>query len=253
MLEQITPLVLTYNEAPNIQRTLDKLKWAKEVVIIDSGSNDGMLEMLESYPNVRVVQHEFVNHTEKWNFGVDQVTTRWTLSLDADYVLRDGLIDELTALAPDDSIDAFFVRFRYLVFGRPLRATLYPPRAVLFRNDRCRYRPDGHTQQLEIPGRSEYLANGIDHDDRKPLSRWVVSQSHCAVLEAEKLLTTEPSPGWPDYLRRAIWPAAPATLFYSLFVKGLIFDGWPGVYYTMQRVFAELLLSLELLDRRLRR
>jgi hypothetical protein len=37
-----------------------------------------------------------------------------------------------------------------------------------------------------------------------------------------------------------------------LFWKRLIFDGWPGVYYSLQRTFAELLLSLEILDRRLR-
>ena len=149
--------------------------------------------------------------------------------------------------------DAYFVRFRYLIYGRPLRSTLYPPRAALFRNDRCRYRPDGHTQLLEIPGRSEFLTHSIDHDDRKPLSRWLASQNNYARLEAEKLMADETSRGWPDRLRRAIWPAAPATLFYSLFVKRLILDGWAGVFYAIQRAYAEVLLSLELLDRKLRR
>ena len=48
-----------------------------------------------------------------------------------------------------------------------------------------------------------------------------------------------------------LW-APTLTLAYCLFWKRLILDGWPGVYYSLQRTYAELLLSLELLDRRLR-
>ncbi|MFN5855908.1 MAG: glycosyltransferase, partial [Pseudanabaenaceae cyanobacterium] len=44
MIEQIQPLILTYNEAPNIARTLAKLSWAKRIVVIDSFSTDETLE-----------------------------------------------------------------------------------------------------------------------------------------------------------------------------------------------------------------
>lgn len=40
MLDQITPLILTYNEEPNIGRVLERLTWAREVVVLDSGSTD---------------------------------------------------------------------------------------------------------------------------------------------------------------------------------------------------------------------
>jgi hypothetical protein len=42
------------------------------------------------------------------------------------------------------------------------------------------------------------------------------------------------------------------TVLYCLFYKGLILDGWAGIFYTFQRIFAELTLSLTLLDRKLR-
>jgi hypothetical protein len=45
MLEQVTPLILTYNEAPNINRTLQHLNWAKRIVVIDSFSDDEILDM----------------------------------------------------------------------------------------------------------------------------------------------------------------------------------------------------------------
>lgn len=45
MMEQITPLILTCNEAPNIGRTLERLTWARDIVVVDSFSNDETVEI----------------------------------------------------------------------------------------------------------------------------------------------------------------------------------------------------------------
>ncbi|MEB3160315.1 MAG: glycosyltransferase, partial [Synechocystis sp.] len=95
MLEQITPLILTYNEAPNIDRTLQKLTWAKRIVIIDSFSDDDTLEIIRQYHQVDFFQRKFDTHANQWNFGLDQIKTEWALSLDADYTLSDQLLLEL--------------------------------------------------------------------------------------------------------------------------------------------------------------
>lgn len=248
----ITPLVLTYNEAPNIRRTLERLAWAREVVVIDSGSGDETGEIARSFPNARVLTRAFDDHTTQWNFGVDATETLWVLALDADYVLGDGFEDELARLVPRDDTDAYFAGFRYLINGTPLRASLYPPRAVLFRKDRCRYHEDGHTQLLHIPGRSERLDSLIDHDDRKPLSRWFASQDKYAVLEAAKLMTLPSSAlRLQDRIRRTLVLGPFFVLFYTLIVRGTLLDGWHGWYYAFQRVVAELMLSLRLLEKHL--
>ena len=49
------------------------------------------------------------------------------------------------------------------------------------------------------------------------------------------------------------WPAPFLTFFYALLVKGCLLDGWPGWYFSLQRVLAEVIIALELIDRRLRR
>lgn len=249
----ITPLVLTWNEEPNLARCLAGLTWAEKVVVVDSGSSDGTFAICESFPNVTVVVRPFDNHTAQWNHGIDLTDTPWVLSLDADYVIPQDFIRELGNLPDIPAEAAHYAGFRYLVHGRPLRGTLYPPRAILFDRERCRYVADGHTQLLDINGASGQLSTIVDHDDRKPLSRWLDSQIKYARLEAEKL-ESEPHPsGFPDRLRKMIWPAAPAAFFYTLFVKGVILDGWPGLFYALQRTYAELVLSLVLLERRVRR
>ena len=251
-LADATPLILTFNEAPNIERTLRPLDWAAEIVVVDSGSTDATLEILSRHANVRVVHRTFDNHTSQWNYGVGEVRTPWVLSLDADYVLPRAFAAELRRLTPESDVAAYFAGFRYLVFGKPLRGTIYPDRAVLFRRESCEYVADGHTQLLRPRGRTCRLVERIDHDDRKPLDRWLASQRAYAALEADELLKKGPrNLNWADRIRRRIVLAAPAAFLYSLLVKGCILDGWHGWYYAMQRGYAELLLSLELLHRRL--
>ena len=177
--------------------------------------------------------------------------TRWTLSLDADYLCPPGLPDELKVLGED--CGGYAASFRYCIFGRPLRATLYPPRVVLYQTALATYLCDGHTQRVSVKGDIRKLDSVIDHDDHKSIDRWCRSQSTYAAREADKIIESRPAMlGWKDRLRRRIVFAPVFTVFYCLFLRLLILDGWPGIYYTMQRVYAEILLSLELLDRRLR-
>lgn len=252
----VTPLILTFNEAPNIARTLERLSWATDIVVVDSGSTDATREILARYPRVRVFERPFTTHAEQWNFGLEStgITTEWVLALDADFVLSDEAIAELTALQPDDGISGYWASFTYCIDGRPLRGAAYPPVVVLYRRALARYRQDGHTQRVQVDGPIGTLTGVIRHDDRKPLSHWLASQSRYMRLEADKL--TEAAPGTlsvADRLRRLIVVMPPLMFLYCYLVRGGLLDGKAGLYYALQRSSAELILSLYLVDRRVRR
>lgn len=250
-LEHITPVILTWNEEANLRRCLDRLHWAKDVVIIDSGSTDATAAIASDFSNARLKVRPFDNHTLQWNYGIASAKTPWVLSLDADYILSPGFEEELATLPSDTEHQAFFAAFRYLVFGRALRGSLYPERAVLFRKDLCRYEQDGHTQALNFSGSSAQLHSKIDHDDRKPLSRWIISQDAYAKLEATKLLAARlPELRRQDRLRLTGWAAVPAVLLYTFIFKGALLDGWHGWFYTLQRTLAEIMLALRLAEAR---
>jgi hypothetical protein len=175
------------------------------------------------------------------------------LTLDADYVLPADFSAELTDLKTTDDMSAGYARFRYFIFGRPLHATLYPPRAVLFRKDRCHYVQDGHTQHLQIQGGTFLLRNIIDHDDRKSLAHWLRSQDQYAALEVTKLTETpQDQLSFQDRLRRRLIIAPFLMFFYTLLVKRLILDGWPGWFYVFQRTLAEIILSLRLIEEKMK-
>ncbi|MUL37287.1 glycosyltransferase family 2 protein [Gloeocapsopsis dulcis] len=249
MLEQITPLILTFNEAANIHRTLQHLTWAKQIIVIDSYSSDVTIDILRSYTQVQIFQRKFDTHTNQWNYGLQQVKTEWVLSLDADYILTEGLITEINALSKDSLVDSYFVKFKYCVFGKPLQGTLLPPREVLFKRDKAIYIDDGHTQLLQINGKSAMLSSYIYHDDRKPLTRWLWAQDRYMIIEAKKLLETPTQElSFGDRIRKQKILAPFAILFYCLIINRGILDGWAGWYYAFQRALAEILLSIRLIE-----
>jgi glycosyltransferase involved in cell wall biosynthesis len=251
-LNNITPLILSYNEEVNIGRTLDSMKWASQIIVIDSYSTDETLSILETYSNVKVIKRKFDNHTNQWNFGLEEVKTEWVFSADSDYVITSKLLEEIETIDDETKVDGYYIPFRYCVWGKPLRGTILPPRQAFFRNSKSTYIEDGHTQLLSVNGKSDYLKHHIHHDDRKSLSRWVWAQERYMIMEAKKLTETpsnELSLG--DKIRKRILFAPFVILIYCLFIKGGLFDGWRGWYYAFQRMFAELLLSLRLIEKKL--
>ncbi len=255
-MTSVTALVLTFNEAANIERTLSRLSWADRVVVVDSHSTDETCAIARRHPKVTVFQRPFTTHAEQWNFGLEQtgITSEWILALDADFRLSDGLIAEVAALQPAEGVDGYRASFIYCIGGRPLRGAAYPPVTVLFRRARAHFEQDGHTQRVRVTGSVAPLVEKIFHDDRKPLTHWLSAQSRYMRLEAEKLGATPAAGlGLVDRVRCLVVIAPPAMFFYCLVIRGGLLDGWAGLFYALQRTTSELILSLFLVERLLRR
>ena len=252
MHAHITPAVLTFNEASNIGRMLERLAWAKDVVVVDSGSSDKTVAIAKRFPNVRVFVRPFDTHWNQWTFAQKEtgIRTEWMMRLDADYILSEPLIDELGALRPTDDVSAYNTRFVYCIHGRPLRASLYPPRPRLFRVARGRFYEDGHADETAIEGRILDLVHPIFHDDRKPMLYWIGSQARYMALESEKIAQSN-ALSLPDRLRRDTVLMPFVAFVYLLFVRGLMLDGRAGLHYCLQRTLADFMLKLYLVDRRM--
>jgi glycosyltransferase involved in cell wall biosynthesis len=250
LLDRITPLILTRDEEANIGRTLAQLSWAREVVVLDSISTDGTVEIARRFPNVRLIERTFDSHAAQWAFGVAHVKTEWVLTLDADYVVPEAFVRELAALDPPPDLAAYSAAFIYAIDGRPLRATLYTPREVLLRVGAFGIWQDGHTQRVRVNGRVERLREAIIHDDRKDLRRFIRRQKNYMRQEAAKLRSTSwralPASG---RIRKLRVVAPVATLLYTLLIKRTILDGRAGLHYAFERFLAETILSRELFRR----
>lgn len=250
MLDEITPVILTLDEEVNIERTLAQLTWAKEVILVDSFSTDATVAIARRFPNVRVLQRKFDTLAGQSNFGINEARTPWVMLLDADYFVPRDFIDEMRALEPPPNVHAYIAGFRYAVHGKPLRASLYPPRIVLLRRQNANVWQDGHAHRVHVDGETGQLSAKIVHDDRKSFARFLDRQRKYMRQEAEKLRRADPRTlNAAARIRKLIVVAPFAVLIHTLFVKGLILDGWPGLVYTWERLVAEVILSRALLRR----
>jgi len=245
----ITPVVLTWNEAANIERTLSRLEWAPRVLVFDSGSTDGTQALARRFANVVVAERPFDSHAAQWEVAIRHpaVETDWVLALDADYVLTPELIEELGRLDLTSGPRGYRVRFRYCIEGAPLRASLYPPVTVLFDRRCARYVQEGHTQRIRIDGAVGDLAAYALHDDRKPLDRFVAAQQRYARLEAVKLSSSSfRSLPLAGKLRKLRFVTPVLVPLWLLLGRGLILDGRRGLAYVRQRWIAETMIAREL-------
>ena len=249
-LADITPVILTRDEEPNLERTLAQLAWASDVVLVDSFSTDATVDIAKRFPNVRVFQRTIDTLAGQSNYGLQQARTPWALLLDADYFVPPAFVDELRSLEPKPGVRAFLSAFRYAVGGKPLRASLYPARVVLLHREHATVWQDGHAHRVAADGDTAMLQAKIIHDDRKSFARFLERQKRYMREEADKLRHADPRAlSTAGRIRKLVVVAPFAVVFHTLFVKGLILDGLPGLRYTWERFVAELILSREMLRR----
>jgi glycosyltransferase involved in cell wall biosynthesis len=246
--EQLCAMVVSFNEEANIARTLERLRWVPRILLLDSFSTDETLAIASRFQNVTVLQRPFDSFAGQCNWGLSQIDSEWVLSLDADYVLTRELVDEIARLPDHADIAGYSARFRYCIDGVPLRKTILPARTILYRRSCATYHNEGHGHRVRLAGATRELSGYILHDDRKPLARWLRSQISYAEIEAAHLLSTPNKQlKAQDRLRKMIAPAPFLMFGYTLVAQMLILDGWRGWFYVLQRVLAEVLLSLNLL------
>jgi len=252
-LEQVTPLLLTFNEEANISRTLKCLTWAHQIVVVDSGSTDRTLEILSEVPRLQVIYRPFDSFAHQCNYGLQYVSTPWVLSLDADYFVSGALCSEIEAVLGCSSscADGYWIPFRYCVAGKPLRGAILPPRMSLYRRDHGHYVDDGHAHRFNLVGVPGSLRQPIFHDDRKALDRWLDSQGRYLRQECHKIMFMPSRQlSLADRLRKRHVIAPFAVLILCLIWHRGFLDGWRGWFYAFQRMYVEILLSLMLWEAR---
>lgn len=119
----LTVLIPCKDERHNILDCIDSVRAiADEILVADSGSTDGTLELIRELPGVRVIEREYVNSADFKNWAIPQASHDWVLLVDADErVTADLALDIGKALATSGDYEAFAVRRDTFMLGHRLR------------------------------------------------------------------------------------------------------------------------------------
>lgn len=268
-LVPITIVIPIRNEEGNLQRCLESVVWAGEIIVIDSASTDGSLEIAR-HAKAKIVQFEFGGvWPKKKNWALRNVPFKheWVFILDADEVLPPTAKDELRAIVSDPThpLDGYWINRRFMFMGRWMRYAYYPNWNLrLFRHRLGRYEKltDEATgsgdnevhEHIIVEGMTGRLKSEMDHYAFPSVEVFVEKHNRYSNWEARVATSAHPldsagflqndEVGWRRKLRR--WslhlPFRPTLrfLYVYLFQKGFL-DGREGYYFSRLHAFYEFL------------
>ena len=257
-----TVIVLTHNEAGNIVPCLQGLRAFAEIIVVDSGSTDGTLDLVQGrFPHIRVLHHPFQDFGQQRNWALDHACPAhdWILFLDADERCTASCAVAIrnAVASPGDNV-GFFLCYRNMFLGRWIRrSTMYPTWQLrLLNKGRVRYVKEGHGQREVMDGPAGYIDVPYDHFGfGKGIKEWIARHNDYSTNEVELLEALGELPVnlaeifANDRIRRhrtlkrlaARAPLRPfAGFVYLYFIRLGCLDGYPGFVYCCLRLAHEL-------------
>jgi glycosyltransferase involved in cell wall biosynthesis len=117
----ISVALITKDEEQNIRRTLESVKWADEIVVVDSGSTDRTLEIAREY-GAKIYSEPWKGFSAQKNSSIQKCTGDWVLSLDADEEILPNLVKEIQEVVKSpNACDGYNIRRRNHFMGRWIR------------------------------------------------------------------------------------------------------------------------------------
>src|ERR1700722_11214232 len=231
--------IITLNEADNLARTLASVRFADEIVVVDSGSTDRTVEIARSF-GAKVFSEEWKGFALQKNSAIDKCTGTWVLSVDADEELTDELQAEIRAMLEADAgttpqVDGYRLRLRHVFLGRWMRYGGYYPdlKLRLFR----RVTESGVTHFTERPvhesiavaGRVETMKKDFLHHGYPDLEIYIEHMNRYSTLGARIVAAKgKTSKSWLAFFWYAVM--VPKLTFFWNYVCRLGFlDGREGL------------------------
>lgn len=190
-LNKISALMITLNEVNHLEEVLKSINFADEIIVVDSFSNDGTFEKLQTLKNVQVIQNEFKNFADQRNFALKQAKYEWVLFIDADEripkKLKKEIINEVKN--PDETVGfmfkrLFFFKRKRIRFSGFQTDTTYR----LFKKDSVKYIENKIVHEMPLlDGKSRTLKNKMLHYSFSSGEHYKNKMEHYAKLKALEL------------------------------------------------------------------
>jgi len=146
-MTQVSATLITYNEADNIRKCLESIKWCDEIIIIDSYSDDGTVEIAREYTD-KIYQRERTGYSEAYrDLSVKKATNDWVLIVDADERIPESLMYKLRQFVERDGVGVVQIPRKNMIGGKWAKGVgLWPGYLIrLFKPDKVEITDEIHS------------------------------------------------------------------------------------------------------------
>jgi glycosyltransferase involved in cell wall biosynthesis len=263
----ISAIILTLNEAEDLPHCLDSLDWTDQNFILDSGSTDDTCEIALSM-GAAVYKNKFNGFGQQRCWAIDNIPVKsdWILFIDADEVCTPKFASAALEAIRNSKNDTagFYCCWKLMLYGKWLKFSDSFPRWQfrILKKGKARYRDAGHAmKESDIQGKLEYLREPYLHYAfSKGWTFWFNRHNKYSTLEALERSKTKfklsQTLNKDQSIRKeaikqyvTILPGWPILRFiHAYFLKGGIFEGFPGLLYSLNISIYEYMIQLKMLE-----
>jgi glycosyltransferase involved in cell wall biosynthesis len=233
-LSRVSCIIITRDEASNIKRCLESVRWADEIVVVDSGSTDDTRKIASLFTD-RVFDLDWEGFGPTKEFARTKAREEWILSVDADEEVSEELREEIrrTVDSPD-AADGYLIPRRSNFLGRWMRHGGWYPDPVLrlFRKDIGHFTPSLVHEEVRVRGKTGLLRNDLLHYTDPDFGHYLDKLNRYTSLDALGLLNSG--------AKSTLWDIAlrPSAVFLKMYlVKAGFLDGIHGLILATASAF----------------
>lgn len=161
----ISVAIITKNEAHNIIPCMETVKWASEIVVVDSGSTDNTKELAQAR-GAKVYHRTFDTYGDQKQYAADVCTSEWVLCLDADERISPELAHEIEqVIKSNPQENGFYLTRVNFLYGKRLKYGGVGKEKILrlFRKNAATYKNRSLHEYVEVQGKTAYLKHSFEH------------------------------------------------------------------------------------------
>lgn len=231
----ISAVAIALNEEQNIQRYIESLRFAEEIIIVDSGSSDKTVDLATKL-GAKIISREFDNFSNQKNFALQQAQNEWVTFFDLDEIVTPELAAEIThKTKKNGEVTAYKVRRENYFMGKKINYSGFQNDEVirLFQKSHCNYDGSSVHETLIVRGKIASLENQCKHVTYKDFDSYNNKLSLYSKLQAERLFDENLRPNVYHFLVRPFY-----RFVHQYFIRLGILDGKEGYILAYLSAFA---------------
>jgi len=225
-MHKVTAIIPTYNEAHNIVAAIESVKWADEIIVVDSFSTDQTVELAKNN-GAKILQREYEHSASQKNWTIPQASHEWIFLLDADERVGEDLKKEVQSILKQKEVKdkAFWIKRRNFFMNTEIKYSGWQGDKVvrLFKRDDCKYEDKSVHAEIICNGSIGVLKSKLIHYTFKDIFHYLEKWDRYTTMSGKDRAKRGEKPNLFHFL---IKPAF--RFFQDYFLKLGVLDGMIG-------------------------